>query len=409
MRFVKEIVPISLKDKSAVQTERNADYSISLAVGENGCRSVGVADRGIRLPDGINAVRYYRAGDDDYAFCADGYLYRITSDGIDKVTVNGYDEPPEVFTAESNGQKLIAVADNQNLTVIGKEILHTRILCADKYIRYRGRAFAVKGRKLYFGGCRGKLSDADVTTDSFIICPEKFGCLTGVALLNGGLYVFAEHGVMKVKSGAGNFDVSVSEVCMFSPIVAEGTVCAISDKAYFTDGERLYVFSGFDIDVADSMLDGTDFTLNGAACVAEGRYLLPVRAFGEEYLYCLDTKDCSECFIPAKNLLVSRGGFAINTATGELSVIKAKTEKWRLVLSETNLGSRGKKTLHSVKIYADRDLTVVISGEGISKKYSVKSRMKTIYPNMYSEFFRITVCGEGSGLSGLKIAYEYIL
>lgn len=407
MKYLKDSVSASVKDKTYVQTMENVKISYSLAVGEKTCKTLAVADRKLALKEGMTAVRYYRVSDRDFVYCADGYLYEINSEGTCKVTLEKYDTAPEIFIANGMGEKLVAVAHKHNLTVIGREIIHTRILCADGYTCYRGRAFAVKDRKLYFGSpvC-GKLSEADVTINNFIICPEKFGKLIQLVVLDSGLYLFAEHGVLKVSSGADVLDVSLSEVCAFEFTLVEGTVLGISDKAYFTDGECLYVFVNSEVKVHKSMLDGLSFAVNGRACMVEKGYALPIYVFGEECLYYFNPHLKAECFIPVGGLFVSNG-FTLDPSTGAFGDIRADDGEWQLTLSETDFGTDEIKTLHCVNVCVDCDVTIFVKGDELTKSYAVKKGNSKFYPNMHSDKFSIAVRGFGRGLTALKLAYGF--
>ena len=119
-------------------------------------------------------------------YCEDGYLYSASERDFEKVTLQKYSVPPEVFSVIRKGEPSIVVSDGVTVTVLGEEVVIDKSSCLNGYVCFKGRAFSIKDNKIYFGTfSKSNVLDVDFITDNFLIINSRFGKLLKLINLNG--------------------------------------------------------------------------------------------------------------------------------------------------------------------------------------------------------------------------------
>ncbi len=405
MRIIKSIPNVSVKTKKLTATLfKYVDYSIGVTNSGKGYYLKGCSEF---IPLEYNPVRFYDLEERKFVYCTDGYLYLLTKKGLSKFSLEKYDSAPQVFTVKRKGKTALVVASGHTAILHGEQACVSKVLCLENYTCYKGRAFAVKNSRLYFGTFEsGKVFDADYITDSYAIINSSYGQLVKTVIFGESLYLFAMYGILKISVGAGKTDVTVRHVLRFNSKIDGESIVSTADGVYFISDKRFYKFSGEKVLEVDCALVEREFTIRGGACIANSAYIIPIKIFDGQYFYLYDILKKEECFICADDLLILKDGTALDKRTGEIKRLALGFDKWSVVMKETDFGTDGIKTLNSLEIKTDVPVTLTVSGDGVKKIYTLSSSTK-VYPNMRSEYFLVSVDGEKSVKGVKKIIYNF--
>ncbi len=405
MRIIKSIPNVSVKTKKLSATLfEYADYSTGVTSSGKGYYLKGSSEF---IPLEYNPVKFYDLEEKKFVYCADGYLYSLTKNGLSKFSLEKFDSPPQVFTVKRKGKTALVVASGNTAILHGEKACVSKVLCLENYTCYKGRAFAVKNSRLYFGSFEsGKVFDADYITDSYVIINSSYGQLIRTVIFGESLYLFAEYGILKISVGTGKLDVTVRPVLRLNSKIDGESIVGTSDGVYFISDKQLYKFWGEKVLEVTCTIGEREFSLGGGACIANGAYIIPINVFGGQYFYLYDIIKKEECFICANDLLILKDGTAIDKGSGEIKMLAVGFEKWSVVMKETDFGVDGIKTLNSLEIKTDVPVTLTISGGGINKIYSLMASTK-VYPNMRSEYFSVSVDGEKPVKGVKKVIYNF--
>ncbi len=405
MRFIKSAAEVSSnRKKTACSLLNNVDYCEGIT--ESG-KGVTFSGENVFIPSGYNPVEVYEVDGRKLIFCDDGYLYECGENGVSKISFERYGVAPQVFTAVKKGKTVTAIVNRENSTVtlLGGNVCVFSTLCSDGYVRYKGRAFAVKENKIYFNSRQGGTSPtADCVTDTYLIVNSSYGKLLKLTVVGGNLYVFAEYGVLKVTVGNSDTDVTLKHTLKFAFKSDGRSIAVAGDCVYLVGNGRLYLFFNEKISAVDCNLQERDFTIDGGSCVVNGVYALPMKIFGGRFLYVYDTALKEESFLNSEGIEIFASGVSFDKKTREFKKISNGFGEWKVFKKETDFNFDGDKVLYSVEVKSEVSVELEITAERIKKTYVIP-RSGKVYPNLRSEYFTVAIKGRGDAKKVKKIIY----
>lgn len=342
------------------------------------------------------------------AHCGDGSIYALYDDGQTKsvMTASGAAEFLPFKTSQTHsllifddngvhiwdGTSVVAVEDSPRLW--GAALYYERVFAADRQ----------NGRLLRFS----KELDPSEWQQSFdkggfIEFDDNFGEITGVAPLDGSLYVFGKDKIARLEATASQDSFSVVKVYALHGDVVKNTAARCGDSVVFLTTDGIYSLAG---DTTKKLTENLDrhFAVCGFenACCRDTEYFLACRlSFPDNRKILCETGDFCNNAVVRINLVdlsvgVYRGmdvssmskdvssGRLLFAAEGTLGEVSDSGMYFQLPLpkvwesAEGDFGCpQGKKVLRTLHIYTLHDLTTEIVADGVPHCVEIEGGRQT--------------------------------
>ena len=191
----------------------------------------------------INPVKFYNVGDDEYAYCDDGYLYKKSGDCF---TVYGLSAtvtvPPLVLPIIRNGQRKTMIITDRSAIIDWEELFNVPF--GKSGIYFGGRLFIASGNKVYYS--------AEFDFTDFSVGLSFGGFVETDAYSGEALYLFADdeklyivcrYAVYTLKPFGEPYEFKMEKIISRLD-VAENSIYPFGDGLNFISGKKLYLFRG---------------------------------------------------------------------------------------------------------------------------------------------------------------------
>ena len=227
-----------------------------------------------------------------------------------------------------------------------------------------------------------------VNPDNFLYPSGTYGAVLGFSVISGELYAFMKRGVIKITLTGEDTEYSLKD-CGVAPFkVVDKTFKSTGDETYFIGINGLNRFNGKRVQKLKSMLDGIKYDISGEAQVSDNLYLLPITVNGTRKIYCYDVINEKDCLIKNDSLIAGKN--AVSPTTGSIGEITTVNSNRKWVSVSTDLNKVGKKTLYSLSLDSEKDVSVQVSGDGITRSFTLGKNHPEAHPLIRAEKFIFT-------------------
>ena len=395
------------------------DYNL-IARGEHCDNFFGFIKTTMLLPSELNPIRIFFVNKKFYVYCDNYKLYVYNGSSFEIAVHDTFLSEPFVHEIMSDGVKKTLVFSAYSVYILNGKSSEVQSLTLSEQTGniksvILGRIFSSRDRKVYFTQPLDNLAGKTSLDLSILVeVPEYMGSVCGFGTINGIVYVFCKHGILKVENFENeNFSCKPLEVTGFD--IYEKSVHSIENFIFFNSREKLYKMSFDKIEEINAFdyVDG-DFSINLPAKFNE--YLLyPIKVLKSGFHLALVYNSITDeyFYTTCKDMISYSGGYTIDRSTKEIyNFVKNNSDaKLQSVWTskEMDFNSNKSKGLLKFELNVANKCVVAITGDFGQRKFNLVKGNNVIRCNLCSTKFQFNITSSPNALPISNFRLEYII
>ncbi|MBQ9485408.1 MAG: hypothetical protein IJU83_01065 [Clostridia bacterium] len=316
-------------------------------------------------PAGINCaatpVRVYRAGDDLYAFFADGGLKKAVCGEFVPAGYNGATIPLVISALISGERKTLIIGENG--ATAGEEMFGN-VPYGTTCTFFGGRLFTANGRRINYT-TEFDYADFGVGRNygGFIETPEEGGDVIFLASVKNALYAVCVHAVYEITAYGDQFEFKTRKTPSFYLDARKNSAAVSGDKICFISQNAPCVLSDGKIK-RRAVIGGINIIASGYAGAVGSLYLFAFSAGNAEYVYAYDTVSGEETLAAADGYEFVDGYAFKDGNLYTVALCGEYTAGLNVVSEKYDFGTCRKKAVCHVETHIKGSAELLVEGEG---------------------------------------------